>query len=118
MIIINPGTGKVDNSIEKNAITNMEHFKTDLKNIGISNIEIIRYETNDYDKQYKDGRFCFILKKDNFCYEIQMPGLPLEKVRWMNAEQDIWNFPRLYVDGSSWIWGFALNICDFGKEDE
>jgi hypothetical protein len=42
----------------------------------------------------------------------------LEKVRYLDSEnQDIFNFPRLYVDGSSWVWKYALNVC-FNQDDE
>lgn len=37
-----------------------------------------------------------------------MPGLPLDKVRYVKGEKrSILEFPRLYVDGSSWIWYIA-----------
>jgi hypothetical protein len=42
-----------------------------------------------------------------------MPGLPVEQVRYMGESgQNIWDFPRLYVDDSSWIWEFALSSCE------
>jgi hypothetical protein len=50
--------------------------------------------------------------------EIQMPGLPVERVRYMGETgQNIWDFPRLYVDDSSWIWQFALSVCKPDDED-
>jgi len=40
-----------------------------------------------------------------------MPGLPLDLVRYTGENgQNIWNFPRLYLDDSSWVWKFAANI--------
>jgi len=31
-----------------------------------------------------------------------MPGLPIDEVHWMRQhDQNIWDFPRLYVGGSS-----------------
>lgn len=114
-IIINPGCGKIDNASEENAIVNIRHFVADLQD---DKIKIIRYKEKDYNTEYDDGRYCFLLKKDNFVYEIQMPGLPLENVRWMNATQNIWDFPRLYIDGSSWIWGIGLGLCTFKKEED
>lgn len=114
-MIINPGTEDINSSSVENAIENIKHFVTDLNN---EKVEIIRYEEHDYEKEYKgNGRYCFLLKKGNYCHEIQMPGLPLEKVRWMSREQNIFAFPRLYVDDSSWIWGIALGICDFEDKE-
>lgn len=109
-IIINPGSGPVANSNEKEAIENIKHFLTDC---GVEDVDFVRVPQKDYGK----GRFAFLLWKDTVCHEIQMPGIPLEKVRYMDSdEQDIWDFPRLYVDGSSWVWKFAL-LCedDFKK---
>ncbi|MET9402659.1 hypothetical protein [Kitasatospora sp. NPDC002965] len=46
-----------------------------------------------------------------------MPGLSLDQVRWMNEpDQNIWNYPRLFVDGSSWVWWYALGICGPGED--
>ena len=114
-MIINPGSEPVDNSTEKNAIQNMRHFITDHDE---NRLEFIRQPTLDYG----EGRFAFLLyKRDATRYhEIQMPGLPLEKVRYVDSEdQNIWDFPRLYVDGSSWVWKFALlNGDEFWNEPE
>jgi len=59
-----------------------------------------------------DGRYQFSVwktGKENNAVLIEMPGLPLEEVRYIKpSEQNIWNFPRLYVDDSSWIWLYAL----------
>ena len=38
-----------------------------------------------------------------------MPGISLEKVRFMGKEdENIWDFPRLYVDDESYVWKYAL----------
>ena len=51
---------------------------------------------------------------------VEMPGLPLEQVRYMGHEgQNARDYPRLYVDGASWLWEFAVNIVsDFPEEEE
>jgi len=101
-IIINPGAGPVQQATEENAIINMEHFKTDC---GGGDINFIRTPKADYG----DGRFAFLLWKGTRCHTIQMPGLELSKVRYTDEEnQNIWDYPRLYVDGSSWVWKFAV----------
>jgi len=103
-VIINPGSGPVLNSSQENAIENIKHFILDN---GVENVAWVRISEQDYG----EGRYAFLLWKDNVCYEIQMPGIPLEKVRYMGSgDQNIWDFPRLYVDGSSWVWKFALGL--------
>jgi len=107
-IFINPGSGAVDGATEENAVENIKHFIVDNAIDGVNWIRVPKID-------YGDGRYAFLLWKDNNCYEIQMPGLPLERVRYMSSEQNIWNFPRLYVDGGSWVWSFALGLsfeCD------
>jgi len=110
LVIVNPGTEAVDNSSEEKAIENIKIFITDLND---SNISFIRIPVFDYG----DGRYAFLLWKDNECHEIQMPGKDLHLVRWMDGEdQNIWDFPRLYVDDSSWVWKFAINCFDENEE--
>ncbi|WP_232700178.1 hypothetical protein [Brevibacillus daliensis] len=64
-----------------------------------------RFQPND------DGRYLFELKthiKSGFSWEVDMPSLPLEQGRYVSEEgQNIQDFPRLYVDGSSWVWKYA-----------
>lgn len=100
-IIVNPGTGPVAEASESHAIENMKHYITDL---GVS-CNYIRIP----EKDYGEGRFAFLVWLGNECHEIQMPGLPLENVRYMdNPNQNPFDFPRLYVDDSSWLWMFAI----------
>lgn len=116
-IYINPGTGGVTNANEKNAVDNIKHFITDLN---LTNIKYTRFSELDYG----EGRYCFILfdLERNRCCEIQMPGLTLGNVRYVDSStQNIWNFPRLYVDGSSWVWCYAIDSAVYsltGEEDE
>lgn len=110
-LFINPGSGPVEGTTEEHAIENIKHFILDN---GVKDVNFVRIPERDYG----DGRYAFLLWKDNVCYEIQMPGVSLEKVRYVESEgQNIWNFPRLYVDGSSWIWKFAIGLS-FMREDE
>lgn len=105
MIFINPGTEPVNNATKENARKNIQQFAVDLNMPGI---KIRRRKKADYG----DGRFAFVLTNSLYKVEIQMPGLPLEKVRYINSEtQNIWHFPRLYVDDSSWVWLFALSCA-------
>lgn len=104
-VTINPGTGPVNGATENNATKNIEHFITDCENNKVKGIQFVRIPDSDYG----NGRYAFLLWVDQRCHEIQMPGLQLDKVRYINPEtQNIWDYPRLYVDGSSWVWKFAL----------
>jgi len=103
-VVINPGTGPVADATEENAIENMEQFVLD----SICADSFARDPGSDWN----DGRFSFrvfyAVFPDKYI-DVQMPGLPLEQVRYMSAEyQNPWHFPRLYVDGSSWLWYYAL----------
>ncbi len=109
-MIINPGTGKVGDATEQNAIENMKHYVADCEVCDLSFVRIPQ-------KDYGEGRFAFLVWKGTRCHEIQMPGLSLDKVRYVGSEgQNIWNFPRLYVDDGSWIWQFAIRHEEHFKE--
>jgi len=103
-IIINPGTGPVANATEEHALKNIKQFIEDTK---VEGIKCVRVPEED-----ADGRFAFLLWRGTRCHLVDMPGAPLEKVRYTDQRnQNIWDFPRLYVDGSSWVWIFAVNMC-------
>jgi hypothetical protein len=106
-ISVNPGSGPVSAATEENATHNMAVFILDL---GVRNLTATG-ATRTPDKDYGEGRYAFsVAMADGRTLEVQMPGLPLDQVRWLKSEsQDIWQFPRLYVDDSSWIWYFALD---------
>jgi hypothetical protein len=100
MIIMNPGAGHVPDAHEKNAIANMSQLALDA--------ELREYKRKPTDDD--EGRFAFdVIDKHGVARTVDMPGLPLERVRYVDkATQNIWDFPRLYVDGSSWVWMFAV----------
>lgn len=104
---LNPGSGPVAEATEQNATSNMTAFVADLTERGLRIDEFRRAVQADYG----DGRYAFLVYYvDGVNVEVQMPGLPLEQVRWLGADgQDIWQFPRLYVNDASWVWYFALN---------
>lgn len=117
-IVINPGTGPVEGSTEDQATKNIEAFAKDLLDTqGVEVKEAVRTSKLDYG----EGRFAFEVKisRKDACrtLEIQMPGCPLGKVRYIEgATPDLLDSMRLYVDGSSWEWGFALNVSVPEKE--
>lgn len=109
-VIINPGTGPVTGASEMHAAANMEAW---IKDHPWDDMHFERNQSADHGK----GRFAFSVWRDsvdrsacNGEHEVQMPGLPLDKVRYGmgDPDQNIWDFPRLYVDGSSWVWCYSL----------
>lgn len=110
-IIINPGTGKVEGS-QQQALANIG---TLLQDSGVDAVKIT------FAGRLDNGRYSFVLTHDGREAEVDMPGLPLDQVRFTNApEQNIWHFPRLYVNGSSWVWCYAVGMLHsalLGEED-
>jgi hypothetical protein len=104
-LIINPGTGPVDGATEAQATANMTAFVEDL---GLNVEAVERTPAQDYG----EGRYAFTVRMEGRSCEVQMPGIPLARVRYMrHAGQQIGNYPRLYVDGSSWVWFYALGMA-------
>lgn len=113
-IIVNPGSGPVPEATEQHAAGNMAVFADDLRTAGLGVDTFIRRA----DADYGDGRYAYTLAMDDGrSIEIQMPGLPLDRVRYMGRDQNIWDFPRLYVNDSSFVWEFALSVCKPDDED-
>jgi len=109
--VINPGTEPVAGSTEENAAENMRHFVTDCK---VDGLKFVRVPELDYG----EGRYAFLVWKGTRCHEVQMPGLVLNAVRFIaDAGMNAWDFPRLHVDGSSWLWCFAI-LKDEGAWEE
>lgn len=112
--IINPGSGPVADATEAEAIKNIAHFILDSK---LEGVEWMRIPKEDH-----GGRFTFLLYRlhpDYRCHVVDMPGLSLDRTRYIGEPQNIWDFPRLYVDGSSWVWHYALlSQEDFKKEPQ
>lgn len=113
-VIINPGSGPVPNATYEQALANMDVLIADA---GAPQAKITPGHSN-----YDDGRYLFVVTLNGRESEVLMPGLPLEKVRFLRKpEQNIWDFPRLYVDGSSWVWCYGrdmLNDALFGEDEE
>lgn len=106
-VFVNPGSGPVENGDEVQSLNTLTAFTADLRQRGIAIIGLTRREDLD-----SDGRFGYELQMDGYTRTIEMPGIPVEQVRFLNEpDQNIWHYPRLYVDGSSWVWCFALDMC-------
>lgn len=110
-ILMNPGSGPVGGEVSwDNAYENIGAYIADCE-IPMS---IVRS-----DHKADEGRYLFVLRNDKYDYqiEVEMPGLPLEKVRYVEGdERSILEFPRLYVDGGSWIWYLATVKKEHIKE--
>lgn len=112
-IIINPGTWAIEGATEANAL---ECVKAFIKDLGADAAMIERLPERE-----DNGRYGYRLTLDGRSTVVDMPGWPVDRVRFMGRDgQDIWQFPRLYVDGSSWLWKFALYSAALGLfgEDE
>lgn len=114
ILIINPGTGPVGGANLGNAEHVIQVFAGEVAARFGDPVRISRADHLDDDK----GRFGFTLSGEKIgTHEVEMPGLPLERVRWVDEpDQNIWHYPRLYVDGESWVWLYAVNQCGFDED--
>lgn len=113
-VFLNPGSGPVDGTSEEHALTNLVQLARDLRERGLRVGEPTRLPERD-----EGGRYGFRLPVEDREHVIDMPGLPVEEVRYLGQESgNIWHFPRLYVDESSWVWKYALNIIIDHDEDD
>lgn len=103
-IVINPGTDALEGANEGLAVGNLVEF---LRDLPLTNLIVERAA----DRDYGEGRYAFTLNRRDRSVEIQMPGLSLTRVRYTGIDQDIWDFPRLYVNGSSYVWKYALSVA-------
>lgn len=99
----NPGTDKNPHPTRRQAAENMKQFVADC---GLNRISFRATPRKDYDKTEGDGRFAFVMSRTRWSIEIQMPGIPLQTVRYTGG--DAFGFRRLYVNGNSWLWEFAV----------
>jgi hypothetical protein len=100
-VIINPGAGPVSDSTEANAEANMAQFVADSPLSGLT-----YRRAADLDN---GGRYGFLVQRNGEgpAVEVQMPGVPLERVRYMGTD-GCFDLPRLYVNGSSYWWLYGL----------
>jgi hypothetical protein len=105
--IFNPGSEPQPVGSETDARANMAHFAADVAaQTGTS------VEAPDTHTHIEDGRYVYTLHVDGREHTVEMPGLPLSSVRFTRAEgQNAWDFPRLWVDGASWLWKYAVDMC-------
>jgi hypothetical protein len=108
MIEVNPGTGPLPGARPDLAAAAMAIFCEDLRHAGIPVIAFSRCPGDDDG----DGRYAFsVLFSDETLRHVQMPGLPVGQARYLGPPHHVRDFPRLYVDGASFLWLFALDVC-------
>ena len=102
-VIINPGTEPCLDANADDAWTNMRAL---IAECGLPDADIERDPSGDDD----GGRWYFVVRHYDRECSVEMPGWPLERVRYTgDDDQNIWHFPRLYVDGDSWVWKYAVS---------
>lgn len=113
-VVVNPGAGSIEaRTRQKHAEANMRAFRRDL----VSKYTLPRLFIIYRPGTKHGGRYTFALRLTTTrgqvreC-EVEMPGLPLDQVRFMRAaEQNPWHYPRLYVNRDSWLWIYALSVA-------
>lgn len=118
-IIINPGSEPVIGAKYKHAQKNMRQFLKDVNAELEKRNHTVPAEIVYHHEKEDGGRFSFFLVREDIGHpekerktEIEMPGIPLKEVRFLRLKtQNIWNFPRLFVDGSSWVWFYAIGAA-------
>ena len=100
-IYINPGTESIRNGEIKNAVKAAKYFLEDLKIDGMQS-QIVDGSLDD--RGWVDFKFF----KDNFEAVVSFPSSDPDITRKGKA----WESPRIYINGSSWLWGFGLQIMD------
>ncbi len=99
---INPGTAPIEGATAGHAKQNIAQLILDV-GFDPEQVEVAHYAEHD-----DSGRFFFVLRYNDQTCEVEMPGLDLSQVRYLDKEQNIWDFPRLYVNDESWVWKFAI----------
>lgn len=105
IVIINPGTGPVADAKLADATSCMKAFAADLA------ARLGKTVTFSRTRGDEDVRYAFVVACDKREVSVDMPGLPVDRVRYQDG-MNPWHFPRLYVDGNSWLWEFAVNIAE------
>ena len=94
--IVSPGAGRIHGRVLlKHAWKNMRLFRREVA----SQARIVRETGHD-----SEGRYVFVLVLDNRVVSVCMPCLP-----WPGGDQHDWY--RLYVEGNSWFWCYAVEIA-------
>lgn len=124
-VIINPGTGPVRDATAELATACAEQLLADIADPTVrrgrptvSGVSFARAPERDDG----DGRFGFVFKLGERTATVDIPGLRKERVRYLGLDdQNIWHFPRLYINDSSFVWYYVVAILReemLGMRDE
>lgn len=105
-IIINPGTESLTTHSEKNAIIIAQTICKDL--------EIPEKHFKRNPERDNDGYYGFVFMGKGGKIDVDIPGINPETV----IKGKPFESPRLYVDGSSWLYGYALDFIYDGIKKE
>lgn len=99
-VVINPGTGPVGGATEDNARHACEQFVLALKASGATALFDGTLGTP------REGRWPATITVDGRTHHVDMPGCDPAITRSSTPFVS----PRMYVDGSSWWWKYALAV--------
>ena len=106
--MVDLGEGSISRGTEANAASNMTQFVEDCTARGLQFERV-------HDKDLGDGRYSFRIYQGTRSQLVRMPGLPLEQVRCVGSV-DPSGYPRLYLDGNSYWWRYAVMLVMFPGE--
>jgi len=102
-IIINPGTETQTKHSEENAVEIAKTISKDLK------LPTDSWKRTPEKDDSGRGWYSFTFKnKHNQTIEVDIPGIDHDTV----VKGEPWVSPRLYVDGNSWLYGYALGFIE------
>ena len=116
MLIINPGTDASRETVQEDlARAGLRRYMHDLRTIQGQDVKEEITESGP-SGQYMEGYWSYTITVDGSEFEVDVAGVPLEKLVWYESGHPdnlggLLDVYRLYVDGSSWAWKFALNMC-------
>jgi len=119
IFVINPGSGPVQDASLEHAYENIKVFVKDIAQAhGLFVKDIFRLEDDD-----DRGYFAFALDAERGGLErrirVDMPGLPLEQVRYLGLEgQNAYDYQRVDIDRSSWLWKFAVSVSRLERDED
>jgi len=96
-VLINPGTGPLESGTKAQARLNLIAL---LVEAGVGPVAVGRMVSDGR------GRWDVTCRTKGRSVDVSIPGCPLGNLR---DGKDMWR-PRLYVDGNSWYWRFAVEL--------
>ena len=100
-VLINPGTGPVPRAQSRWARFNIAAFAREVgRDVDVDHVP----------RADGDGRWTFKLTYGKRRVEVSMPGCPRACLTNPDAVGLIFPY-RIYVDGNSWMWRFAVEIA-------